>query len=263
MPAFDYKKWYKENGKALNEKRKARYNSDPVHKSHILDANRDSRRRKRAVELVERSHERAAMKCKPGPKWKQVTIEIAGTPTEAVTIGALASILKRSKLGVRLLERRGVIPATPLRNKARERLYTLAMVEDIRKLLDSKGMLVRKKVAVMPECVVVAVKLADGTMTDLPVFRIGVLAKAVGRSTITLEQMERRGAIPATPLKLPPNRRVFTQEQIEVIRSAFDRRGGDLRSGHDKDKLYGEILQGWTDLNLIGASVVVSAPDKE
>jgi hypothetical protein len=259
MPEWNFKKWYEEHGSELNQTRKDRYKTDPTYKTRVLEANRASRKRKRELLLTERTEERSVQKVKPSKRWKEVSLTVNGTEQTLVTIGALASLLDRSKLGIRLLEKRGVIPSTPHRNKAKERLYTPAQIEEIRKILASKGMLERKNVAVMPEYVTARVKLSDASVVETFLFRIGILASAVGRSTITLEQMERRGAIPPTPLKLPPNRRVFTADQIEVVRAAFERRGGDLRGSQDKEALFDEIMQGWKDAKVVGATILERA----
>jgi len=253
---WQFKNWYKEHGKELNSDRRDRYKTDPAYKKQVLEANRESRKRRRAAQLLERAAEQKVKKVKTGRQWKEVVMDVDGVPTQFLTIGAVAAILGRSKLGIRLLEKKGVIEATPHRNPQHERLYTPAKVLEIKKLLEAKGLFDRKKPTGIPEFVHCHVKLADGSLIDTPLFRIGIMAKAVGRSTITLEQMERRKAIPSTPLRLPPNRRVFTAAQIEVVKQAFDRRGGDLRVDTNKSLLREEILAEWSKLKLIGAKVL-------
>jgi DNA-binding transcriptional MerR regulator len=253
---WQFKTWYKEHGSELNADRRDRYKSDPEYKKQVLEANRESRRRRRASQLEVRAAERKVQKVKTGRQWKEVEMEVDGKMVKFLTIGALASILGRSKLGVRGLEKKGIIETTPYRNPQHERLYTPEKVLEIRQTLAAKGMLERKKTTGIPEFVHCRVKLSDGSLVTCPLFRIGIMAKAVGRSTITLEQMERRKAIPSTPLRLPPNRRVFTAAQIEVVKNAFDRRGGDLRVDTDKTLLREEILAEWAELKLIGAKVV-------
>lgn len=256
MSDWKFKDWYKEHGKELNADRRKRYETDPEYKKQVLEANRESRRRRREAQLAERAAERGSQKVKPGRQWKEVEMEVDGKLMKFLTIGAVAAVLGRSKLGVRLLEKKGIIKPTPYRNPQKERLYTPEEVMRIRDELKSRKMLQRKKTTGIPEFVHCLVKLSDGTMVECPLFRIGVMAKAVGRSTITLEQMERRKAIPPTPLRLPPNRRVFTAAQIEAVKKAFDRRGGDLRVDTDKSLLRQEILAEWGELKLVGAKVV-------
>ena len=255
MSDWKFKDWYKEHGGELNSDRRDRYKSDPAYKKQVLEANRESRRRRRVIQLSERAAEYEAKKVKLGEEWKEVEMEVDGKMVKFLTIGAVASILGRSKLGVRLLEKQGVIEATPHRNAQGERLYTPEKVLEIRQIL-AKGKTIRKKTTNIPEFVHCRVKLSDGTLVECPLFRIGIMAKAVGRSTITLEQMERRKAIPSTPLRLHPNRRVFTAAQIEAVKDAFDRRVGDLRVDADKTLLREEILAEWGKLKLIGAEVL-------
>lgn len=256
MSDWKFKDWYKEHGSELNEGRRDRYKTDPEYKKQVLEANRESRRRRRVAQLEERAAERGVQKSKPKRQWKEVEMEVDGKMVKFLTIGAVAAILGRSKLGIRLLEKKGIIETTPYRNPQKERLYTPEKVLEIRKALAAQNMLVRKKTTGIPESVHCLVKLSDGSTVACPLFRIGVMAKAVGRSTITLEQMERRKAIPPTPLRLPPNRRVFTAAQIEAVKKAFDRRGGDLRVDTDKSLLREEILAEWAGLKLIGAKIL-------
>jgi DNA-binding transcriptional MerR regulator len=248
--------WYKVNGGELNDSRRNRYSTDPAYREQVLEANRESRRKRRQAQLAERAIERETKQVKTGKLWKETVID----GQTYLTIGALASALGRSKLGIRLLERSGVIPTTPHRNAQKERLYTPAQVVEIQASMAAQNRLVRKKTAGVPEAVQCRVKLSDGTIVLCPLFRVGVLAKSVGRSPITLEQMERRGAIPATPLRLRPNRRVFTAEQIEAVKAAFDKRGGDLRADPSKGALKKEILAAWKALKITGARVLEVLP---
>lgn len=255
MGDWKFSEWYKENGANLNEQRRDRYKTDPAYRKQVLEANRESRRRAREKQLAERAeaykHQTGLVKQDPAPKWK--TVEKDGQTY--LTIGALASVLKRSKLGVRQLEKKGHLPPTPYRNDAGERLYTPEMVLEARKHLEEKGMLEPRKTAKIPENFLCDIKLSDGSVVRCNVFRIAVLAQAIDRSPITLEQMERRKAIPSTTLRLPPNWRVFTAEQIQAVKRAFDRRNGDLRTDTDKKALREEILADWKGLKLVGAKV--------
>lgn len=256
MSNWKFSEWYKTNGQKLNESRRDRYKTDPEYRKQVLDANRESRRRAREKQIQDKAeaykNTTGLVKADATPKWK--TVEQDGKTY--VTIGALASVLGRSKLGVRLLEKKGHLPPTPYRNEAGERLYTPEMVLQAREALAAKNMLEPRKTARIPENVLCDVKLSDGSTVRTHVFRIGILAQAIGRSPITLEQMERRKAIPSTTLRLPPNRRVFTAEQIQAVKKAFDRRSNDLRVDTDKKLLREEILTEWKELKLVGAKVM-------
>lgn len=256
MGNWKFSEWYKENGQKLNESRRDRYKTDPEYRKQVLEANRESRRRAREKQLQEKAtaykNTNGIIKADPTPKWK--TVEKDGKTY--VTIGALASVLGRSKLGVRLLEKKGHLPPTPYRNEAGERLYTPEMVIQARETLAAKNMLEPKKTSKIPENFLCDVRLSDGTTIRTQVFRVGILAQAIGRSPITLEQMERRKAIPSTSLRLPPNRRVFTAEQIQAVKKAFDRRSNDLRVDSDKKLLREEIMAEWKELKLVGAKIL-------
>lgn len=66
---------------------------------------------------------------------RRITISIDGTPTEALTIGAIAAMINRSTVTVVRWENEGVIPRTPYLNRRSDgmsvRLYTLPMVNVI------------------------------------------------------------------------------------------------------------------------------------
>lgn len=256
MSDWKFTDWYKQHGEQLNDSRRDRYKTDPAYRKQVLDANRASRQRRRTQQIAEKiemyNKRGDSLKDDPAPKWKQVEQD----GQMYVTIGALAKVLNRSKLGVRQLEKKGHLPPTPFRNGAGERLYTPEMVLEAKKTLEASGKLEPRKTTRIPEKLRGHVRLADGSVVECDLFRIGLLAAAIGRSPITLEQMERRQAIPSTPLRIPPNRRVFTQEQIDTIKAAFDRRGGDLRVDTDKTLLRKEILKDWKDLKLNGAKVL-------
>ena len=156
MSDWEFKNWYKEHGKELNASRRDRYTNDPEYKKQVLAANRESRKRRRQGQLKERTLERKAKQLKPKNQWKTIEKEVDGKVLKLVTIGALASVLGRSKLGVRLLEKKKVIPPAAFHNEQNERLYTPEQVMEIRDLLESKGMLERKKTTGVPENVRVA-----------------------------------------------------------------------------------------------------------
>ena len=245
--------WYAEHGDQLNKKRRSRYDTDPEYKKKVLAANRVSRAKHREENLKERAEERAAIKAKAPRPWKEVERTIDGKAgVVLVTIGALAKAINRSKIGIRLLEKKGVIPKPTIRNKQGERLYTPEMVEKIRSILKSKGRLSGRKTHSIPESIQCRIRLSDGSILDTPLFRVGALARAVDRSTITLEQMERRGVLPETPFRLPPNRRAYTADQIKAVHDTFAGYAGNLRGVSVKD-VHAEIIKLWTDAKVVGA----------
>lgn len=259
---FDYKKWYEANKKAISDRRKQKYHSSNTHREHVLEANRASRERRREVVLKERSEQRQYSVLRPVAGWKSVQVQEDNATVEAFSIGRLARELGRSKLSVRQLEKKGVIPETPHRSESGERLYTLKQICEIKKLMDSQGRLHPKRVTEAPESYIVHVKKSDGSVVQTTVFRIGILAQALGKSTITLEQMERRKSLPKTTLKIL-NRRCYTKEQIESVESAFAKRGGDLRGKQKGPTLFEEVSKAWDELGLTGAKIIMVVKDEE
>lgn len=76
------------------------------------------------------------------------------------------------------------------------------------------------------------IKMHNGVETEF--FLPGALAKALGKSTVTIRLWERRGHIPQAPYRLPgytdakgnkhPGKRVYTRELIEAAIEEFDAR---------------------------------------
>jgi len=250
---FSFKKWYEDNGKALNESRRQRYLNDHDYKARVREGNKKSRVKAREAAVEERAARYSAKELVVAGNWHTSTIT-TNSDTKLVTIGALAHMLNRSKIGLRLLEKRGVLPAPAVRSKQGTRLYTPEQVLDIQKLVSGLESSKSEK-RVIAEYKVCVVSMADGKHYKLPLFRVGVLAKAVGRSVATVEQMERRGLIPETPLRIPPNRRVYTSEMIEAVSEAFDRRYGSFR-GADVKEVHDGIQSAWKNQNVVGAKFI-------
>lgn len=260
--SWEFKSWYKKHGESLNDKRRKRYEEDEEYRDRVLKQNRESRRRKQKELDKEKIEERQNKKVRTSKVWREVEHDIdeSNQSVKLVTVGALAKVLNRSKVGIRVLEKQGVIPPTPYRSKKGERLYTPEQIIEIRALLEKQGRLNvdRKK----PRSFLMAnVQLSDGSEIETPLLKIGDMAKAVGKATVTLEQMERKGVIPKTPLRLPPNRRAYTPNQIVAVKEALDRWGQTIREQASKDAIYEEILESWSADNLVGA-VVLSTSSK-
>ena len=76
------------------------------------------------------------------------------------------------------------------------------------------------------------------------------------RTVLTVGQMEQRGHLPETPFRASStNYRLYTVEMIEVARKAMDARDGVIR-GKKWQYFHDEVLAGWTDLGVMGASLV-------
>lgn len=77
------------------------------------------------------------------------------------------------------------------------------------------------------------VKFMDGQEVEF--FLLGSLAKALGKSPVTIRLWERKSYIPRSPYRLPshtnskgkeiPGKRVFTRELIQIAVEEFSKRG--------------------------------------
>lgn len=263
---FQFKQWYNANGKQLNEKRQARYNSDPEYRQKVLASNAESREKRRKS-----GKKVAAKKRKPktDPKpYKVVEAVVDGSKAKLFTIGLLAKELGCSIQAIRLWERNGVIPEAPLRSGsgvAGDRLYTDAAVKIIKEVLLAQGRISRNRSKDRPTIRALTryVRYADGRVEQVQLFLVGVLARAVNRNVVTLEQLESRGAIPVTPFRASSvKRRLYTADMIEAVQRAFEARG-DVRGEAHWKVFHEDIEAAWTAQGVIGASLVEAAPSRE
>ena len=258
MSDWNFKEWYSENGNDLNKRRRSRYQTDPDYKDRVLRTNRASREKRRLTVQEETDKEKAAIKVKtPSKAWKEVDADATGNPNASgqtlLTIGALARALGKSVQVLRLWERKGLLEETPFRNAKGDRLYTPELVVKIHKNLEDKGKLATTfKPRILSRSVDLRVRLADGSERTEKFFTIGVFAAALGRSVVTMEQMERRGALPRTPFRTPKGHRVYNADMITVVKTALDSRGSRIR-GEAWNSFREEVESGWTKALVVGA----------
>lgn len=245
--AWTFKAWYDSNSQSFNKDRRKRYDTDPEYRARVLETNRLSRQRRREAAKLERAAESAAIKVKmPHKPWKEVEVPTKGgeETTKLYSIGALARALNRSVQVIRLWEKKGVIPETPLRNDKGDRLYTPEDVSRIHELLKAQNRL-DDKPRPQHKTLLAKIRLSDGSVIECPVFRVGIFAQAIGRSVVTLEQMERRKVIPPSPLRTPAGHRVYTASMIEVVKHALDKRGPEIRGEQAWQEFAAEVKTGW------------------
>ena len=74
---------------------------------------------------------------------------------------------------------------------------------------------------------------------------------------VTLEQLEHRKLLPATPFRASKvGYRLYTQEMMEAVKIAFDKRGGEVRGDLAWQEFYDEVFAAWKGLNVIGARII-------
>lgn len=257
-----FKDWYKKNGETLNTGRRDRYKTDPDYRAAVLRRNRDARVKRRAEAVQERTQQRAATRLRVGSRsWKTVEQEIpdaaGGTATGTLfTIGALARSIGRSVQAVRLWERQGHLPETPLRNKKGDRLYSADMVETIRQVMEAQGKLPENSIRSRPEPkgLMREVRFVGGKVTVLKLYRVGVLAEAIQRTVVTVEILEGKGYLPETPFRASGTRyRLYTLPMIESVQKAFEARGGEIRGVDAWKSFEAEVRADWKAQNVFGA----------
>jgi DNA-binding transcriptional MerR regulator len=253
-----FKDWYSKNKDELNKSRRERYAGSLLYRERVKERNRRARLKKKRERIKEAKRRQKAVKIRLSKSWKTVKVEVDGVEVQMYTIGALAKVLGKGISTLRIWEKNGILPETPYQTERGERLYTLEMVEIIRKELQKSGKLgsEQKGKGRLP-FVVREVQYISGKRARLKLYRIGVLAKAVRRTAIAINQMEKRGVFPKTPLFASSLKyRLYTYEMINVARKAFESRGGLVRGLLDWRDLYLEVLKGWTELGVMDAKVV-------
>lgn len=290
-PTTYFQEWYRDNGDLLNKSRRERYRDDPDYREKVLEQNREARRRRRKQTLKERREQRAASTTKPSQAWKSVNVELKGengdkVVTKMFTIGAVARALDCSVQALRLWEKKGIIPETEYRYSKGDRLYTKEQIEMYREILLKQGRIGQNRTRTRPLPYVErwiafsgerrkGKRVSEDELADLDVsiteailkngrlvrkvklFRIGVLAKAVGRTVVTLEQLEQRGAFPETPFRASEvGYRLYTMKMMEVVKKAFEDRDGEIRGEEAWQGFHDEVHGAWRALNVLGAEIL-------
>lgn len=256
-----FQEWYAENRTSLNDRRRQRYAEDPSYRAKVQQWNREARERRKQVMQKEDVATREARQIRMTGAWKTIKIELDGVLVPMFTIGALARATGKGISTIRVWERNGVLPETPYRTNRGDRLYTVEMVEAVRAALQRAGKLESGAALMLrekrkPPYVVRWVRFDSGQRVRMKLYKIGTLAKAVGRTVVSLTQMEQRRVLPRTPLVASSlEYRLYTLDMIEVVQAAFNRHTGYIRGSAEQDGLYDEIWQGWTKLGITDAKV--------
>lgn len=256
-----FQRWYKENSASFNKLRRSRYKNDPAYRKEVLERNRQyraqQRAEKRAAKLAALAPKGAGsgeLLTRQRPKWKTVRMEIDGKPMTLCTVGAFAGSLRVSVQAIRLWEKDGVIPQASVRGPNGDRLYTVDDIQKIHDILKAKGRLpdVRAERAAKNEPR--TLQLSDGRRVSLPMFTIGALADKVGKTVVTVSQMERKNYLPETPYRgSSVGRRLYTEEMLEVVKAAFVVRELSAAPRSEAWKQFrSSIEEGWRKAKMFG-----------
>jgi DNA-binding transcriptional MerR regulator len=267
--SFSFKNWYDANGERLNQKRMQRYQTDPEYREKVLAANKASRDKRRVDTADKRREEKRAIRAKTTARpFKTVNQQVGDSTQELFTIGALALALGCSIQAIRIWEKEGIIPATPLRSdkgESGDRLYTQKQIKNIKKILVKKGHVKEDPVRERPRIKALfrTIRRANGRLEEVPLFLIGALSQAVCRNVVTLEQLESRGCLPRTPFRASSvGRRLYTAEMIEAVKDGFERYGDEIRGEALWKAFHDDVLKQWTALGVIGAVLVEAVPKR-
>lgn len=289
IPNSYFQEWYRDNGDELNKSRRERYHTDPEYREKVLEQNREARKRRRDEALKEKRKRRTASTARASQSWKAINIELEDESgnkvmTKMFTIGAVAKALDCSVQALRLWEKKGIIPEAAFRYSKGDRLYTKDQIEMYREILLAQGRIGKDKPKTRPLPFVerwvhfkgesrrgkrIGVDdlktldeseaiLEDGDVArKVKLFRIGVLAKAVGRTVVTLEQLEQRGAFPETPFRASEvGYRLYTLKMMEAVKKAFEDRDGEIRGEEAWQSFHDEVYAAWDALNVLEAQIL-------
>lgn len=259
-----FQEWYANNGDELNKSRRDKYRDDPEYREKILKQNREARKKRRKEALKEKRKKQAATKTRTAQSWKAVTVELEDkksgqmVPTKMFTIGAVAKALGCSVQALRLWEKKGVIPEASFRYSKGDRLYTAEAIDILREVLAKQKRLEGTKPPRPLPYVERAVRLVGPKREEkMRLFRIGVLAKTVGRTVVTLEQLEQRGALPETPFRASKvGYRLYSREMMEAVKASFDKRLGEIRGEDAWQEFHDEVQSAWKSLGVVGARIL-------
>lgn len=247
MP-WDFKNWYAEHKAEFNEARKRRYREDTEYRKKIQKWNSEAHAAKREKLLTERRKSKKATRLKlHSPAPVVITVMENGKPVEltVVPIGLVAKAVGRGVQSLRRYERLGIIRPTPYHSKNGTRLYTVEQVLEIKRVLQEVGRVgkvsVRQRGYRKP--VRAKVRLSNGEVLELSLFRIGYLALALERTVQYITQLELKGLFPSTPLRLKGHR-LYAPEMIEAARQVLDGLDGILRGGNLK-RFASDVAERW------------------
>lgn len=266
--AFVFREWWAENKATINQNRRQQYAQDPEHRAHVTAVNAKSRQR-RKKELLKQEEEAAGYRkvaIEGYPEWKQMeVVDASGNTVWGFSIGALAAATRRSIQSLRAWEEAGIIAKAELRSPKGDRLYTAEQIESIEADLRAKGRLreTNRQRRGIPR-VEKMVRFADGSERLVVLFLVAGLATALGRTIVTVQQMEARGVLPATPFRASDRHyRLYTVEQIAAVKAAYATVNRSVRDPVSKAAFTAAVTEAWSKLGIDGAKIIEDPKPEE
>lgn len=261
---FSFAKWWDDHKEEKNSSRRTKYRTNPEYRGKVKKQNAESRaRRAQDAKAAQQAESDAKTYRTSGCSWKMFDVEVEVSPgvkqmIPAVTIGALAAATNRSVQGLRLWEAKGVIPQPNATSPRGDRLYTVALVEQIVNDLRAKGRLkpTRRQGRGTPK-VEKTVRFADGTERPMVLLQVAAVALVLQRSNVAVQAMESRGVIPPTPLRATSREyRLYTVDQIASLQKRFEELGHNLRSQAAQRQFHDRVKADWEKQGIYGATIV-------
>lgn len=254
MGEYDFSAWYQRNRERLNLGRRIRYRIERDYKDRVLETNRKSRQNARDLQLVDRRRQGVL---------KSTSVEVPPFKTfifdgvEFMTIKFLADFLGRCVQTVRAWERSGVIPAASKTSPRGDRLYSQSEAEAIREKLTSLGLLTKRREPPQHRVAFLVRYKATDRRLVMELRSVAVLAKACGRTVVAITNLEKKNAIPETPLRQGKgHKRLYTDSMIDAVREAFLAAGGEIRAQAAQDEFTASIINAWTGLGVFDMEII-------
>ena len=250
---WSFQLWYDLNREDLNEQRRERYKTDPKYRDKSIKRNRNARKRERQETYEERQLQLYARILHTSQRWREVhdaIDSVTGDPVgePCVTVGLLSDVLGCSIQSIRLWEKKGLEQKTTLRSPKGDRVYTAALIREIRRGLHEKGIidlegkriLMRRK----KKWQLYAVKDSNGQEQHLRLYPVEWAAEIVMVAPSGIVDLEKTGRFPKTTLRTDRGHRLYSFEMLVALH--------DGQAPRDIE----DVRLRWQELGMAGAEII-------
>lgn len=133
-----FAEYWKENRDSVNERRRKLYANDPEYAKKQREASQAYKKRKRQEELDRRARDGEPLVKSGGGPRRPVIVNVAGEDVEAYSVQKLCDHIGRPKSDISNWRRLKILPDSPFRNKRGDRLYTMDMINAIKRAIDCR-----------------------------------------------------------------------------------------------------------------------------